>query len=333
MSQLQGSKPRSGYRGRIARAVRTALPAGWQLRHAPVSAPEATAEPASDAIGPGAWREASRRGLFIIGHARSGTTILQNALNDSADIFLLGEPNLHTDPGTPDFAQRYNAMQHSFHNQESKSSYCPLFFPEDAAWPAYLQQLLENYRYVGAKIVVTPHEMHRDVGRLFDFQARHFYNSHYLFCFRDPETVILSASRLLGIDDIRALMLSYLSVMRLYIRMLRNFRHVLVLFHEEITSDSFVAISRLLGLELDRCHRYYSAGKIQRYRSEEIPAGVRPLLDEIQALYREFKQGAIAGFELVQIQQHFDRHDNWHPTPLGEHFNRIEELMAALSEP
>ena len=31
-------------------------------------------------------------GLFVIGAARSGTTVFQNALNSSPEIFLLGEP-------------------------------------------------------------------------------------------------------------------------------------------------------------------------------------------------------------------------------------------------
>jgi hypothetical protein len=50
------------------------------------------------------------RGLFVIGAARTGTTILQNALNDSADVFLFGEPGFHRDPGSADFAVRYNSM-------------------------------------------------------------------------------------------------------------------------------------------------------------------------------------------------------------------------------
>ncbi len=40
---------------------------------------------------------APNRGLFVIGVARSGTTALQNALNHSGDICLLGEPDLPVD--------------------------------------------------------------------------------------------------------------------------------------------------------------------------------------------------------------------------------------------
>src|SRR5215469_5290504 len=47
------------------------------------------------------------QGLFVIGAARSGTTVLQNALNDSRAIFLFGEPAFHDDAGGPDFASRY----------------------------------------------------------------------------------------------------------------------------------------------------------------------------------------------------------------------------------
>ena len=72
------------------------------------------------------------QGLFIIGAARSGTTILQNALNDSRDIFLFGEPCFHADSGDADFASRYNTMHRSWGNQENKSSYCPPLFKSDA---------------------------------------------------------------------------------------------------------------------------------------------------------------------------------------------------------
>ncbi len=71
--------------------------------------------------------------LFVLGCARSGTTILQNALNDSDQVFLFGEPDFHTDPGTPDFARRYNAMHRSWSNHATKSTFCPPVFDRDAA--------------------------------------------------------------------------------------------------------------------------------------------------------------------------------------------------------
>lgn len=66
-----------------------------------------------------------KQGLFVIGAARSGTTVMQNALNDSCEIFLFGEPVFHEDAGAPDFSLRYNAMHRAWGNQENKSSFCP----------------------------------------------------------------------------------------------------------------------------------------------------------------------------------------------------------------
>ena len=59
-----------------------------------------------------------QQGLFVLGAARSGTTVLQNALNDSREIFLFGEPSFHDDMGTADFATRYNYMHRAWGNQE-----------------------------------------------------------------------------------------------------------------------------------------------------------------------------------------------------------------------
>jgi hypothetical protein len=81
------------------------------------------------------------RGLFVIGAARSGTTILQNALNHSPAIFLFGEPNLHLETGEGNFAARYNEMHRSWSNQKTKSTYCPPILSADGAAEDYLGRL------------------------------------------------------------------------------------------------------------------------------------------------------------------------------------------------
>lgn len=187
------------------------------------------------------------RGLFIIGAARSGTTILQNALNDSRDIFLFGEPKFHHDPGTPDFAARYNAMHRSLGNQENKSTYCPAFSPDDAPWHEYLAHCADLYRYVGCKIAINPQGAALDNRQLFDFHSRHFYRSRYLFTFRNPVEVCISTRGLAEytgavVASYEQALHGFLVVMALYLRMLRNLPWVTVLFHEEIGADSFAAL-------------------------------------------------------------------------------------------
>ena len=85
--------------------------------------------------------------LFIIGVARSGTTVLQNALNASPDIFLLGEPDIYDDHSAG-FASRYNAMHAAWGNQPAKSSYLPKVLDKDGTWRDHLAALSRHHRWI-----------------------------------------------------------------------------------------------------------------------------------------------------------------------------------------
>ena len=201
------------------------------------------------------------RGLFVIGAARSGTTVFQNALNSSPEIFLLGEPALQDDPGTPDFAARYNAMHRSWGNQENKSSFCPPLFDQDAPWHHYLARLARHYRYVGSKIVVNPHEAARTCQQLFEFHCRHFYRSHYVFTFRNPIDVLMSTRGLAELNGDEAagydtVLKSFLQVMALYIRFLRNLPSVRAVFHEDLGEAVLRDTGAWLGVDLGEAAGY-----------------------------------------------------------------------------
>jgi hypothetical protein len=277
----------------------------------------------------------AERSLFILGHARSGTTILQNALNDSRDVFLLGEADLHTDPGTPDFRTRYNARQRGFGNQENKSSFCPKLFDADAAWDAYLAVLMDHYRYAGAKIVVNPLGAEAAADQLFDFATRYFYRGQYIFSFRNPVDVLCSTQGMASFQGLKpesagTILHSFLVVMRLHIRMLRNLPNVHAVFHEAMSPAVFAALGTRLGVDLGGAYRYYSNLKVRTYRKEDV-AGDAALVEQVIALYEEFRRQALDGFELVQIEQNSGSIDPTHPTPLGRLYRGIEAAITACA--
>jgi hypothetical protein len=307
----------SGRSFRLAHRLNRLLPWGWRLTHPAMS---------DDRFG---------RQLFIIGHARSGTTILQNALNDVRDIFLLGEADLHLDPGTPDFRERYNERQRRFGNLANKSSFCPKLFEHDAAWPAYLAELGRHYRYVGAKIVINPEGAEAAADRLFDFACRHYYRAHYIACFRNPIDVLCSTQGLavfqgLPPERMATIRRSFLIVMRLYLRLLCNLPSVSAWFLESVSPIDFARLGTRLGLDLSACQRYYAGQKIRHYAVEDIAGGDAGVMTELMLLYEEFRRHAQAGFDLVQIEQNAASVDPTHPTPLGRLAARIEALLAAL---
>jgi hypothetical protein len=246
--------------------------------------------------------------VFIAGAARSGSTILQNALNDSPEIFLFGEPNFHTDPGTPDFAARYNAMHRSWSNQETKSSFCPPVLAGDGPWNAYLCQLAKQHSLVGAKTVITTAGTDASAEDWFAFQCRHFFTSRYIFTFRDPLATLFSTQGLQRLTigkakSLASIMTNYLAVIALYLRCLRILPNVQAICHEDVDRAGFDSLEAWLGVKLHHAHLYYDSGRVQTYDDSTLDAAGR--------------------VKLASINAHF--------TPLGRLAQEAEKLMASLS--
>lgn len=276
-----------------------------------------------------------KRGLFVLGAARTGTTVLQNALNDSRDIFLFGEPAFHDDAGSADFAARYNAQHRAWGNQENKSSFCPVFFTADASWKEYLSHLVGLYRYVGSKIVINPDGADQTCHRLFDFHCRYFYRSHYIFTFRNPIDVLMSTRGLAELNgyaaaSCEAVLSSFVRVVGLYIRMLRNLPSVYAVFHENIDEEVFRHLGSELQIDLTRGAAYYDSHRVRHYSIEHVPAYAQNAAKAVMELYEDLRQHALIGFELVQLEQNAGHFDMAHYTPLGTLQRRVDQLLAQL---
>jgi len=277
-------------------------------------------------------RRIEPQGLFIIGAARSGTTILQNALNDSSDIFLFGEPAFHGDAGSSDFAARYNAMHRSWGNQETKSSYCPPLFAIDAPWHDYLARLADIYRYVGAKIVINSELASEQARQLFAFQCQHFYASRYLFTFRNPLDVLVSTRGLAELNGSRIatcpeVLRGYFVVVQLFIRALRNLPHVTAVFHETVNAGTFSTLEQWLKQPLTRAGDYYNVSKVRHYELSAVPEAHRALTAEAVALYQNFRRECMAGFELAQIEQNSGHFEQSHFTALGQLSRELSKFV------
>ncbi|WP_162253100.1 sulfotransferase [Rhodanobacter sp. Soil772] len=282
-------------------------------------------------------RRIAGQGLFVIGAARTGTTILQNALNDTDDIFLFGEPGFHRDPGSADFAARYNGMHRAWGNQKNKSSHCPHLFETDACWWIYLARLADLYRHVGSKIVINPEHAVAECGQLYDFHCRYFYASHYIFAFRNPLDVLLSTRGLAQLNGGRVashveVLRGFFSIVQLYFRTLRNLPHVHAVFHEAIDTGVFDALQKALTVPLTRAMGYYDRDKIRHYTLEQIPQIHRALTAEAMALYEDLRREALAGFGLLQIEQNDGHLDPVHFTALGRLSWRVTRFLDTLAD-
>lgn len=276
-----------------------------------------------------------RRALFVIGCAKSGTTILQNALNDSDEVFLFGEPDFHTDPGAPDFARRYNEMHRAWRNQPTKSTYCPALFENDATWADYLLKLSETYKLVGAKIVLNPMTFLHDPDRIMNFYAREFYDAHFVFTFREPLYVAQSSRGFQeftggGVTPFEMLAASFVAAVSLYICMLRNLPNVHVVFHENVTRRTFARLEQDLGVRLTRARRYYDMKSVRAYDPEPMLREHGETARQVHDLYRDFRKAAAKGFDLVQMNQNSGNPSPTHLTPLGRLARRCEMIAESL---
>jgi len=279
---------------------------------------------------------ASERCLFIIGAARSGSTVLQNALNDAPDIFLFGEPDFHIDAGAPGFAARYNAMHRSWANQENKSTFCPAVLPTDGDWRQYLARMSSYYRFVGAKLVINPVRDRDLLEQLFDFQCRNFYLSRYIFTFRAPLPTVMSTRELQMLvrgesDEIRQIIRSYAETARLYIRMLRNLPHVGAFFHEEAGRPKFEELERWLGVPLSRSHQYYDLEKIRKYPALDLDSEIYGLIAALEQIYGVLRRNSAAEIRKLQAEQNNNHLLDDHFTDIGNADRRLGDMIRDLA--
>jgi hypothetical protein len=273
--------------------------------------------------------------VFIIGAARTGTTILQNALNDSDDIFLFGEANFHTDPNTPDFAARYNAMHRDWANQETKSSFCPPILTGDAPWYDYLRKMAERHRYAGAKIV--PSYSLEDTETLYAFHCRRVFSSRDIFTFRDPLATLRSISELQvytqGHDEGPVRILRYyLMVVQLYIRMLRTLPNVHAFCHEDAGQTGLATLGAWLGVSLATSHLYYEPERIRPYSEAGLDEATRSQVTKLQEIYTMLRQGTCEGFALKQLDQNDRNLNPRHYTVLGRLAHQTQLAASGLDE-
>jgi len=267
--------------------------------------------------------------LFIIGSGRSGTTILQNALNSCPDIYLFGEAKFHFRLEIANARKFYNDMHRSFGNQETKSTYLPAFFGGDGPFDEQLRQLSRHYTYVGDKIAIGPCEYRYSVSEFIDFHSEHFFSSYNIFTFRAPRPTIVSINKIYSNVSIFEKFDSYLSIIELYIRMRRSFPRVMEFFIENADRGAFSIIENWLGVALPTAHQYYDGKKVGQYDLGAMGGDdVEEMLRRIEDLYEDLR--SCRDRTLDQIEQH-DRHsNNPHSTTLGRLFNNVLALRDEL---
>lgn len=214
--------------------------------------------------------ELADRCLFIVGHARSGTTVLQYALNTSSDIHVFGEANFHNHPGGDAFADWYNEMHTEvFQNLPAKGDRCPQIA---GTFVDALEHLSQRYRWVGDKMAFRDDSLGYDFERSLKFQSRWFANARYICTLRSPLPTLTSNSEMFRPEDLRLYTLSYAKSLLHLVNTYLVFDHTLIAHYEQLSQAAFDRIGAWLDVSLSEAMSEYD---IRRLTLREGPALLR----------------------------------------------------------
>src|SRR6266404_97475 len=217
----------------------------------------------SESKGPGAPSEvmASDRGLFVIGHARSGTTILADALNSADDVCCLMEPYLYRSIDLPNFADSFNRMHQRFGNAPIKGYWIPGF--GGATGRVVLGYLRTTHRYVGEKLAFFLLNDDSATEKFLEFAVEEFYKSPFICVVRDPIKVTSSVIYMFESSDfsretIAKVVKSQLETYLLILRLSLIVPSFYLLVHENVGDDTLAALGSHLSIDLERTKGLYS---------------------------------------------------------------------------
>jgi hypothetical protein len=193
------------------------------------------------------------RMLFIVGHARSGTSALFELCNYHPDLLLLYESNSFLPRMRRHFAENFSARMAASRPSSRKGFFCspPPSGPDHPL--TVLPALLEHYRMVGEKIALSPRpdRFHTcPVGVCLNFYARHFPFAKYIFLARTPFEATEALHRILpqaDLGEILRLYTAYMAGMLQYQGVLPASR---VLFMEDFEHLNSAALNQLVGFDM-----------------------------------------------------------------------------------
>jgi hypothetical protein len=234
------------------------------------------------------------QGLFILGCARSGTTILARSLNRSPDVLLLEEPNFFLLEQVTEFVSFFNRLHASLGNRCMKGTYLPPPRSCDGGPIASLLRLAGDYRYVGEKVAVGPHDYPANWSRRFlDFHGKYFLRAKYLHIVRTPAESIWSMHKMFPERPISRLFETWLRTIALSLDAYHVFPNSKVLFFEDVDQSLIERLGKWLGLPVPSLPGTFGRKYIYSALSPgEVPEPLLPFADrcrECTAIYRELR--------------------------------------------
>ena len=236
-----------------------------------------------------------KQGLFILGCARSGTTILARSLNRSPDVLLLEEANLFLLNGVCDFVSYFNKHHASMGNRCLKGTYLtPPLASEDGPM-ATLLRLGSQYRLIGEKVALGPHDYPPNWSQAYlDIQGKFFFHAKYLHIMRTPVESIWSQHKMFPDRPISRLFEIWLKSIALSLDAYHIFPNSKILFFDDLGHQLIERLSIWLEVPIPTLPGTF--GRKYMYSAlppDGIPEPLLPfeeLCRECTALYRDLRE-------------------------------------------
>ncbi|MDZ4783750.1 MAG: sulfotransferase, partial [Planctomycetia bacterium] len=282
-----------------------------------------------------------RQGVFIVGSARSGTTILSDCLNLSPEIYLLQEAFFFCNDlagkfagwDNYDFAATFNARHVGYGNPRDKGTYVPTAAAPASTPHEFLNRFRDKYRYLGEKVAFgpQPHYMGDDWESDFiAYQARYFYHSQYFVTARAPHEGLWSMHKLFPERPIAALFECWLRSLRTSLELYLAFPHTHLILLEWLDEMTVRRISDILQTDIplpnDWVGRNHQSSALE---ADELVPVLQPYRDwcgECGDIYAELRR------EFSRETLQFD--SKWHPREFVKMMNQrigtlLDEVMRA----
>ena len=228
-------------------------------------------------------RAVSEGTVFVLGFARSSTTISTEILNSSTDVFILAEANFYLPHQEHRFRDWYNRMHFGFDNQVSKTTYAPDFVPEvDHDWLDWLCAAKTIYPFVGDKMAFSAqHFNFVPPCKIQSFFEARFFKSKYVFTIRDPIQTLLSAAKLFGISTdcgVIAEIIAWLRFVQLWADWVRIFGSTITFDADELDHDTIYRLQKFIGTDLSGAEFFID----KRRRTNHLNVNAFPILNQVK---------------------------------------------------
>jgi hypothetical protein len=237
------------------------------------------------------WARLEVQGLFIIGNARSGTSIFADCLNVSRDVYLLPEPDFFLNHVRDDFVEFFNARHQSHGNLLRKGTRIPLSPDGKNGASDLLHRMRKWYRYVGEKLAIGPSNAFGEdwQSRCIEFYGKYFYRSAYFLIMREPTEVIWSMRKKFPECTPITLLESWLQSTDFLVDLYLAFENTHLTFFDRLSAEMLDDVAGILGMSLK-----LPAGMIDEKQKHstlaatEIPRCLRPYRDSCQHLHQVY---------------------------------------------